>query len=297
MKIEYCKEILALADIGNFFEASSYLYMSQSTLSRHVKAVEEEYGIILFDRTTHKMEITPEGEMLLPYARQIADLYEDFREKLIKGEKRESREIMFGYSVYSLDTYAIPKLLMDFGEEHPEITVSKVEAVRQANWNITLYDFTFLCETAEEMETNGYGRIPVDVDEIVAVMSKNHPLASKKSVRMEELKNQNFIMTTPGSWLRNWCMDACGRAGFQPEELFAGLEGHNMVDMVIRGYGITFLTRKTVKHIYGDSLSVVSLTPSRPVYINMVYLKHSLTPEAKCFLDFMKKLMGKRESE
>lgn len=295
MKIEYYREFLALADIGNFLAAADYLYMSQSTLSRHIKSLEDEYGVMLFDRSTHSMEITPEGELLLLYAKRIVDLYDNMKQQLLTdGEKEKNGQgLSFAYATYSMDAYSISEFLLGFQKKYPEIPISCVDSVKRITWNIIQYDFTFLCETAEEMQTNNYGRLRIDTDELVVVVSKDHPLAKKERISFGELKNQNFLLTSQGSWLRDWCINECSRCGFAPRELFTGLEGHNLIDMVIRGYGISILKRKAAEHIYSGQIAIISLTPVREIYINMVYLKRSLTPSADCFVHYIEAFLKK----
>ncbi len=78
MNINYLREFLVLAQTSNFVEAANALYSSQSTLSKHIKNMELELGVRLFDRTSRKFEITKFGELLLPYARQIVELQDKY---------------------------------------------------------------------------------------------------------------------------------------------------------------------------------------------------------------------------
>ena len=67
MNTEYLKEFVVLAETKNFGEASDRLYMNQSTLSKHIKSLENELGINLFLRTTRRVELTNYGQTFLPY--------------------------------------------------------------------------------------------------------------------------------------------------------------------------------------------------------------------------------------
>ena len=78
MKIEYLNEFLVLARCLNYVVASDMLFLSQSTLTRHIQALEEFYGVLLFDRSTRKMTLTREGKMLIPYAKAIMNKYNEY---------------------------------------------------------------------------------------------------------------------------------------------------------------------------------------------------------------------------
>ena len=71
MNTEFLKEFVVLAETKNFWEASERLYMNQSTLSKHIKSLENELGVELFTRTTRRVELTSYGQTFLPYARTI----------------------------------------------------------------------------------------------------------------------------------------------------------------------------------------------------------------------------------
>lgn len=71
MNTENLKEFIVLAETKNFWEASERLYMNQSTLSKHIKSLENDLGVALFTRTTRRVELTNYGEIFLPYAKSV----------------------------------------------------------------------------------------------------------------------------------------------------------------------------------------------------------------------------------
>ena len=78
MEINYLRELVVLAQMGNFLEAADALYIAQSTLSKHIKKIESELGVPLFDRTTRKVSISKYGQLFLPYAKQIAEIQDQY---------------------------------------------------------------------------------------------------------------------------------------------------------------------------------------------------------------------------
>ena len=74
MDIQYFSEFIKLVEIGNFMEAADELFISQSTLSKHINALEKELEVSLFDRTTRRVKLTQAGRALLPYAVKIVQL-------------------------------------------------------------------------------------------------------------------------------------------------------------------------------------------------------------------------------
>ena len=82
MELNYIREFVFLANINNFQEAADALYISQSTLSRHIQSLENELQNKLFDRTTRSVQLSEFGKFFLPYAQELVcvgqDFYNDF---------------------------------------------------------------------------------------------------------------------------------------------------------------------------------------------------------------------------
>ena len=111
MEISYLKEFVVLAQTGNFMEAADILYSSQSTLSKHIKSIESELGISLFDRTTRKVKISKYGSLFLPYARKIVEIQEKYAVNLKLNLETKSEVLNLG-SIYGLAQYKITDILV-----------------------------------------------------------------------------------------------------------------------------------------------------------------------------------------
>lgn len=96
MRIDYFKEIVTLADMGNYTAAAECLHLSQSALSRHMMELEEYFGITAFRRTKKELVITQEGMILLQYAQEISDQMKAFYDILspvdLDSEESEKTE-------------------------------------------------------------------------------------------------------------------------------------------------------------------------------------------------------------
>lgn len=74
MRVEYLNEFLELAHTENYQEAAENLFISQATLSKHIQALETEFNLTLFDRTTRSVHLSEDGKFLLQYATKIVSL-------------------------------------------------------------------------------------------------------------------------------------------------------------------------------------------------------------------------------
>lgn len=84
MEIKLLREFIVLAQSETFLKAADMLFISQPTLSRHIKNMETELGVSLFERTTRSFKLTKYGDMFLPYARKIVELYGQFSDELVE---------------------------------------------------------------------------------------------------------------------------------------------------------------------------------------------------------------------
>lgn len=89
MNTSYFREFTVLAEVKNYWEAAERLYINQSTLSKHIKSMENELGILLFDRSTRHVELTRYGKALLPYARSITRQESEFSSLLMQMQNQE----------------------------------------------------------------------------------------------------------------------------------------------------------------------------------------------------------------
>lgn len=90
MNIDYLKEFVVLADNGSFSRAAEVLFLSQSSLSKHIKALEQELDVLLFRRTTRCLELTEEGEVFLTYARRISRLQYEYQTALYHSRQKKA---------------------------------------------------------------------------------------------------------------------------------------------------------------------------------------------------------------
>lgn len=87
MKIQSMREFITLSELKNFNYASEKLFLSQPTLSRHIKELEEELGVTLFNRSTRRVELTEYGQYFLPFAKRIVSAEDEYTEGFARMRK------------------------------------------------------------------------------------------------------------------------------------------------------------------------------------------------------------------
>jgi LysR family transcriptional regulator, transcription activator of glutamate synthase operon len=275
MEINYLKEFVVLAQTGNFLEAADILYSSQSTLSKHIKSMEVELGVPLFDRTTRKVSISKFGQLLLPYARQITEIQDKYT-AILKSNFETDQEILALGSIYGLAPYKITDVLVNFKKSRPQSTLNVMQARAKDLTEMLQQKKCELAFIRDIVDTEDeFVKIPYVTDTIVAVLPITHPLAKKKTIPLRMLADENFLLTLPGTMPYGLSMSACEQSGFEPRVTYNDPEAENLVDLVIKGMGISLLLKQLVLYHFNSNpkIAIVDITPSVITQIDLCYLK------------------------
>ena len=119
MQIEWLKAFTLLKDTKNFSDAAEEMYISQSSFSKYIKALENHIGDKLVERGHKTFHYTKQGEKLYPYARRIVSEYEQMMRLIKSSDSREKQKISISVDADDNVLYYM-RLILDFFEEYPE---------------------------------------------------------------------------------------------------------------------------------------------------------------------------------
>jgi DNA-binding transcriptional LysR family regulator len=285
MEINYMREFVVLAQTGNFMEAADILYSSQSTLSKHIKSLETELGVPLFDRTTRKVVISKYGQIFLPYAQKITELQDQYI-AVLKSNLETDRETLNLGSIYGLAQYKITDALVRFKKSRPQSTLNVLqsssrdlkEMLRQRKC-----DLAFIRDIEDPEEE--FIKLPYVTDTIVAVLPITHPLADQKTIPLQMLANENFLLEVPDTMPYRLSVKACELSGFEPKVAITNIDREYLIDLVSKGMGVSLILKEFLLHLSYPKIAIVEITPSVSTRIDLCYLKGTeLSDAAKHFI-------------
>ena len=202
MELRQLRYFLKAAETLNFSEASKELFITQSTLSQQIRQLERELGVSLFQRNSHEVLLTENGEHLLPYARKTIIDADTCVESM--NDLKE----MIGGTLNIGVTYTFSPLLTDslleFMKSYPKVKL-----------NIYYKPMTELMDMLQQREvdfvlafkpTRRYEHIESHVlfnNRLTVVVNRNHPLASHKSISLSELERYDMALPAIGLQARN----------------------------------------------------------------------------------------------
>lgn len=285
MNTDYFLEFATLAELESYVDAAERLSLSESSLSRHIKALEEELSVPLFKRTSRTVKLNEYGKIFLPFARQFLELQKLYMSQL------ESARLHNESKVIICSAYYVDDLLSLFHKQHKGIGIISLNTAENFHDIMNLLRRN-VCELAfiiDPEELDELEIIPYESDYHIAVLPCSHPLADRQSIFLNELANENFISFKKNSYSDNQLHQLCKKAGFSPRIIFSADVGSAIASFVRSGMGVSVLLKKNISKRKIPDIALVDLKPEAKIDIKLCYLKNAkLSPGAKDLIRFVK---------
>lgn len=202
----------------NFTKAGEELLISQPAVTKHIKELESQFNLALFDRKGNKIALSPAGKVLLKHVEQIHGIYRQIEFELNQFNKTLKGTLHVGSST-SITQYILPSLLAQFHSIHKDVKVELLngnsEQIEQALLNKTIE--LGVIESKSKRREIHY--TPFLKDEIVLVCSSKNDTIKKDEIHPEDLKNIQLLMREPGSGTLEVIADALKQKGIGLSDL------------------------------------------------------------------------------
>jgi DNA-binding transcriptional LysR family regulator len=192
------KVFLTVAARLSFTKAASELFITQPAVSKHIRELEEEYKIKLFERNGSKIAVTKAGHLLLQHTKRLFEIYRDIDFDM-SALIHEQRGLLRVGASTTLSQYIIPPVLARFHQKMKEVKITLI------NGNTEQIEKSLLEKEIEvgivegQLKNKGIKYIPFLKDELVLVCKANHSLAKKNEITKEDLLKMQFLMREQGS--------------------------------------------------------------------------------------------------
>jgi LysR family transcriptional regulator, hydrogen peroxide-inducible genes activator len=255
MTLTELKYIVAVAREKHFGRAAEACFVSQPTLSVAVKKLEEELDIKLFERGASEVSVTPLGEQIVRQAQQVIEQAAAIKEIAKQGKDPVSGPLRVGV-IYTIGPYLLPDLVKQAIERVPQMPL-----VLQENFTARLLEMLRTGELdcailAEPFPDTGLAMAPLYDEPFQAAVPTGHPLAKRKTVTAEELKNETMLLLGTGHCFRDHVLEVCpeyarftspgSAAGEGIRKSFEGSSLETIKYMVASGMGVTVVPQLSV---------------------------------------------------
>ncbi|HKS72354.1 MAG TPA: LysR substrate-binding domain-containing protein [Terriglobales bacterium] len=236
------KVLRSVARHLNFRRAAEELFLTQPAVTMQIKALEQDLGVQLFDRSGSRISLTPAGAQLVKYAERIYRLETEAQAELARFSGQQRGELRIGASL-TIAQYILPRVLGAFQREHPHIQPSMIT-----------------CNTENVLEKLVAGRIDLGLiegptmrrdistevflqDEIVLIIPPAHEWSERSFVEPQDLKRERLLMRELGSGTRRVIEAALQKRGLKVKQLHFDLEfdsTEGIITAVEAGLGVGF---------------------------------------------------------
>ena len=268
--------LIKVSETGNFSKAAEQLSLSQPAVSQHIRALEAELNIKIFEHVGKELRVTREGASAIKYAKQMVALYHNLQREL-ESKKTNIRSLTIGIT-HTAESNAIAESLAQYVSTHEGVSI-KIQTGISANLYDMLkhYELDFAILEGKVNDPN-FCSLMLDTDCLVVALSPDHPLAARNAVSINDLKKERLILRLPDSSTRNLFAASLESQNLSVSEFNVVLEIDNIAtikDLVRRNFGVSVLARSAcldeLKKGKIVCLPIENLSMIRE--INIVYLK------------------------
>ena len=263
MDIRDLEVFLAVAARLNFTRAAEDVHLSQPSVSVRMRELERELGVKLFEQLGRQVALTEAGRLLEPHARRVVAAMDDARHAVEELQGLERGLVLLGAST-TPGTYLVPAIIARY-KDHPQIEIRlSVKDTRRVEEGVLANDFDFGF-VGGHLVSGEVEATPWIIDEIQLVVSPNHPFATRKQIRLHDLKGEKFIFREPGSATQAVVSAALQDVSTEVEQVLEADNPGVAKQAVQSGLGVAFISlfairtelrAKTLKTVKVEGLNI-----------------------------------------
>ena len=283
------KALLKIIEVGSYTKAAEILGYTQPALSQMIASLEKEIGITLLYRSRYGIQLTPEGERLLPTVRKTVQQYEVLRQMEEKIKGLDTGIVRIG-TVSSVSCHWLPAIIRRFWAAYPnvQLVLHQGDYTSICDWVRTgAVDLGFVNPLAAQgLQTQILWKDP-----FVAVLPKNHPLAQKNIVSLRELAAEPYLLLEEGCYSEP--LEAFHNIDCQPNVRLTMHDDYSILSMVEQGLGYSLLAELVLQK---TAYKVAVLPVEKPVFRTMAIAMKDRRSLSAAAQTFMRYVLAERET-
>ena len=298
MTFNQIKYFIKLAECLSFTEAAKCLFISQPALSRQIAVMEEDLGTPLFVRDKKRLKLTPGGVVLYNRLPEILLAYEDAVQEASSANQGFEGSLRIGFLDIYDTTEIFTDLIRSFQKMNPQIQLS-MERFPFGELPKKLYD-----KSLDMIVTYGFSLfdqpdlLTASVQDFISciMLSRDHPLADRAELSLEEFKDECFVQLGPRSSEEGYqyILNLCARSGFTP--VLRQVE--KMEDVLLwvqTGEGVAITTNRTIER-YSPHVVIrpIRMSDDEKHVISIAWHKNNYNPAVAIFHELLEKQLKTR---
>ncbi len=277
MTITQLKYTLAVAKHGNFTTASDKCFVTQPTLSMQVQKLEEELGVVIFNRSTKPLQVTEIGQKVLFQAKKIVEESSRMNDVVSEEKGIIGGTLKVGI-IPTVSSTLLPLFLNIFTKKHKNVEL-KIEEFNTETINQKLEDNTIDCAiAATPLNNNRIIERPLYYEPFVAYVPNHHFLAGNKVLEVDDLSNGDILILQDGHCFRDQVLNLCSFEDLNKQYELKSGSFETLINLSNNGPWMTI-----IPYLHSNNLSPKNLEniipfqdPSPAREISMIYSKSQL---------------------
>lgn len=287
MTLTELKYIVAVAREKHFGHAAEACYVAQPTLSVAIKKLEDELGVVIFERGGAEVSVTPLGAKIVAQAERVLEQTAAIKEIASQNKDPLAGPLRLGI-IYTIGPYLLPPLVKTMIERVPQMplvlqenfTVRLLELLRQGELDAAIMALPFADQ--------GLTLQPLYDEPFVVALPKHHPWANRSAISADDLKSETMLLLGTGHCFRDQVLEVCpemsrfSTSGDGIARTFEGSSLETIRHMVASGIGITVLPLASVPDMDAKDgmLRYVPFAPPLPSRRVVIAYRKSFTRTA-----------------
>jgi len=245
MEFRQLNYFIKAAEMLHFTAAAEASFVTQSTLSQQVKQLEDELGMLLFDRVGKQVRLTEAGNVFLVHARQIILDIKKAKQAIFELNNLVNGELKIGVT-YAFSSLLLPALT-PFSEKHPGIMLHvEYGTAGELESKLRVADLDFMVAFHEEEDNAGLEMQQLFSSRITMVVSKKNPLASLSKISLKDLGKLELILPSNGFSSRDLLNEMFRKNNISPRIKIEMNDVHSLLSMVETGHWATIINEKAI---------------------------------------------------
>lgn len=253
-----------IAHAPTLTQAAAELHISQPSLSKIIRNLEDEFQVKLFTRNGRYLQLNEKGQIFLRHTTAILNAVDDLREELQGYREREDLSLRVGVFAASA---LFPDIISGFRQAYPNVKINMVQHSFEHAKQKTSLDLMILAGRYPPVDPNC---VLLAQEDILLAVPGNHPLAGRESVPLAQLKGEKFISMSKGMTLRTIVDQYCQSAGIQPNVVLESDDPAMLRNLIQSGFGVAFVPEKTWTAYIRGNLHMLHITD--PHCVRYLYL-------------------------
>lgn len=289
MELRDLKSFIDVADHQSFTKAAEHSYLSQPSLSKAVKKLEEELGVELFDRSTRRLLLTDAGSIVYAQAKKAMVPLRELLDLIDELQAVAAGSIQIGIPPL-IGTLFFPSIARAFREQYPHVSLELVEDGAKVIEQLVADSSIDVGIVVLPADPALYDVYPFMTDEFVLYVHDGHPLAEREHVFLTDLAEEKLIVFSKNFTLHDYVLNACRAAGFTPDVSYESSQWDLIFELVASRLGVTLLPKSIFEKRLNSSVRMIPLqSPPIPWKLGVITKKGAYQSYAlKKFLAMIK---------